>query len=73
MDESDDLEAKKCSKCGCLMIKQEIDLKWVCENCDKPHGKEPTKEKEDVGYRTCSNCGKNSGIFDLCIDCRPSE
>lgn len=37
MDEVDDLEARKCSKCKGLMIKQEIDEIWYCENCDKPH------------------------------------
>lgn len=40
MDEIDDLKARKCPKCQGLMIKQEIDEAWYCENCDKPHGKE---------------------------------
>ena len=33
MDISDDLQAKKCPKCNSLMIKQEIDEIWFCENC----------------------------------------
>ena len=72
MDETDDLEAKKCSKCGGLMIKQEVDLSWFCEICDKPHGEE-RPAVEEINYRKCSKCGKDSGIFDLCADCRPPE
>lgn len=33
MDINDDLQAKKCPKCNALMIKQEIDEIWFCENC----------------------------------------
>ncbi|MGD2107458.1 MAG: hypothetical protein PVH93_07615 [Nitrosopumilaceae archaeon] len=73
MDETDDLEAKKCSKCGRLMIKQEIDELWFCENCDKPHGEGKPLEDNEVNYKKCAKCGKDSGIFELCIDCRPSE
>ncbi len=40
MDEIDDLEAKECPKCHKLMLKQEIDEAWFCENCDKPHNGE---------------------------------
>ncbi len=39
MDETDDLEAKECPKCHGLLIKQEVDEGWFCENCDKPHEK----------------------------------
>ncbi len=39
MDETDDLEAKECLKCHGLLIKQEVDEGWFCENCDKPHEK----------------------------------
>lgn len=73
MDETDDLEAKKCSKCGRLMIKQEIDLSWYCEICDKPHGEGKPGEVEEVNYKKCTKCGKDSGIFELCVDCRPTE
>ena len=72
MDEKDDLDAKKCPKCDSLMIKQEIDLSWFCESCDKIHGEERSVV-EDVNYRKCSKCGKDSGIFDLCVDCRPKN
>ena len=40
MDEVDDLEARKCPKCKRLMLKQEIDEIWYCEDCDKPHSEE---------------------------------
>jgi ssDNA-binding Zn-finger/Zn-ribbon topoisomerase 1 len=72
-DETDDLEAGKCSKCGRLMIKQEIDESWFCENCDKPHGEGKPLEVDEINYRKCVKCGKNSGIFELCVDCRPSD
>ena len=72
MDETDDLEAKKCPKCNNLMIKQEIDLSWFCENCDHPHGKEKTSV-EEINYRKCAKCGKDSGIFELCVECRPKD
>ena len=73
MDETDDLEAKKCARCGGLMFKQEIDEIWFCENCDKPHGEGKPIEVNEINYRKCANCGKNSGIFELCVDCRPAD
>lgn len=39
MDLTDDLDAKECPKCHGLLIKQEVDVGWFCENCDKPHEK----------------------------------
>ncbi|NIM25042.1 MAG: hypothetical protein GTN35_03470 [Nitrososphaeria archaeon] len=72
MDETDDLEAKKCPACNRLMIKQEFDLTWFCENCDQPHGKERASV-EEINFRKCTKCGKDSGIFDLCIECRPKD
>lgn len=71
MDEVDDLEAKECSKCHGLMIKQEIDETWFCENCDKPHGEQQSTDDKNFQYRKCTKCGKDSGIFELCKDCRP--
>ena len=75
IDIVDDLAAKKCPKCSSLMIKQEIDESWFCENCDKLHGEMRPVEKpvEEPDYRKCAKCGKDSGIFDLCVDCRPKE
>ena len=72
MDEVDDLDAKVCPKCHKSQIKQEIDEVWYCENCDKPHGHEKPIEN-DVDLRLCVNCGKNSGIFEYCKDCRPKD
>ena len=46
MDEVDDLQARECPKCHGLMLKQEIDETWYCENCDKPHGEE--KPSDDL-------------------------
>lgn len=73
MDITDDLEGKPCPKCGMLMIKQEIDETWFCESCDSPHGKEKPKDEEEISYKNCIKCGKDSGIFDLCVDCRSAK
>lgn len=73
MDEVDDLEARECVKCHGLMIKQEIDEVWYCENCDKPHGEEKPIDDESIEYRKCAKCGKDSGIFEFCKDCRPEN
>lgn len=75
MDEIDDLEARKCPKCHGLVIKQEIDETWYCEKCDKIHGDQEIIEDNDelTRYRNCVNCGKESGIFEYCKDCRPDD
>jgi len=54
------------------MIKQEVDLSCFFEICDKPHDEERSTI-EEINYRKFSRWGKNSGIFDLCADCRPAE
>jgi hypothetical protein len=54
-------------------IEQEIDESWFCENCDKPHGEGKPLEVQEINYRKCVKCGKDSGIFEFCIDCRPTD